>query len=186
MATKKIDKPKVAVPKTIPKAAPRRTAKAAPQEAPKEAAKKTAPKKAAVKKKPVAKNKGEVVIGRPTAYTPELLAKAKGYLTAFDLLNHSVPSVAGLAVYLEIARCTIYAWAKEADKKAFSDILETILAMQEQISLAKGLSGEFNSTIVKLLLGKHGYSDRAETQSTITFGDLSDDELNAKIKALIS
>lgn len=182
MATKKTDKPKVAAPKATPKAKPKTSPKVAvPQKA--------APKKVVVKKKPALKKKAAVdsEIGRPTDYTPELVAKAKSYLAIeFDLLGHSVPSVAGLSVHLGKSRSTLYAWAKEADKKEFSDILEAILAKQEQISLAKGLNGEFNSTIVKLLLGKHGYSDKAETQSTVTFGDLSDEELNAKIKSLIS
>jgi hypothetical protein len=177
MATKKTEKPSVAAPKATAKKSPLKVA----------AAKKMPPPKAAVaKKKPAPKKKDLAVMGRPTDYTPELLEKAKAYLFKFDELGHSVPSVAGLSVYLEISRTTIYAWAKEASKADFSYILESILAKQEQISLAKGLNGEFNSTIVKLLLGKHGYSDRAETQSLITFSDLSDEELNAKIKSLIS
>lgn len=145
----------------------------------------TPPKKVAAKKKPAVKKLSQ---GRPTDYTPELLAKAKGYVdeSGYMALDHAVPSIAGLAMHLGIARATVYAWAKEADKKPFSDILERILSTQEQIALSRGLTGEYNSTIVKLLLGKHGYSDKAETQSTISFENLTDDELNAKIKSLFS
>lgn len=104
--------------------------------------------------------------GRPTDYTQEIIDKAKSYLTEWENQGQVIPSVAGLASFLKIARSTIYEWATHEDKAEFSDILEGILSLQEEIALNKGLSNDFNSTIVKLLLGKHGYSDKAETQLT--------------------
>lgn len=107
-------------------------------------------------------------IGRPSDYTPELLEKAKGYLaTCVDTpnglhLDVNLPSVAGLAVYLGVARTTIYDWASQDDKREFSNILQKILAEQEKRLINKGLSGDYNSNIAKLALGKHGYSDRQE------------------------
>ena len=41
----------------------------------------------------------------------------------------------------------------------FYDILERLIATQEKTALTKGLTGEWNATIVKLLLGKHGWKD---------------------------
>lgn len=123
--------------------------------------------------------------GRPSGYTPEVLQKTRDYLTIYSSLGHAVPSVAGLAVHLGLARSTIYEWSADSEKKEFADILSKILAEQEQVALSNGLTGEYNATIVKLLLGKHGYSDKAETQTTVTLENMSDDELNARIQSLL-
>ena len=41
-------------------------------------------------------------------------------------------------------------------------ILADIQARQQELLLNSGLTGEFNSTITKLVLGKHGYSEKSE------------------------
>lgn len=123
--------------------------------------------------------------GRPSSYTPEMLQKTRDYLVTYSSLGHAVPSVAGLSVYLDVARSTIYEWSSDNEKQEFSDILSKILAEQEQVALSNGLKGDYNATIVKLLLGKHGYSDKAETQTTVTLDSMSDDELNARIQSLL-
>lgn len=102
--------------------------------------------------------------GRPTDYSDEICRKARLYLQDFEQYGDAIPSVAGLAVFLKIARSTIYEWAKEDDKCEFSDILQEILAKQESILLTKGLKNEFNSSITKVILGKHGYSDKVEQE----------------------
>ena len=63
---------------------------------------------------------------------------------------------------LDITRSTLYAWAKDEDKKEFSDILERINTVQECVLVNNGLTGKFNSTITKFILGKHGYHDRPQ------------------------
>ena len=68
----------------------------------------------------------------------------------------------GLARVIGISRQTIYSWSEEAGKKPFSDILEQIQEEQMRVLVNKGLSGEFNSNITKLVLGKHGLSDKKE------------------------
>jgi hypothetical protein len=99
--------------------------------------------------------------GRPSKLTPELMDKAADYINKYQ--EHSViPSVAGLALYLKISRAAVYVWAK--DNEDFMDILEDILSKQEQLCLSNGLTGDYNATIVKLVLGKHGYSDKQETE----------------------
>lgn len=107
-------------------------------------------------------------VGRPTDYTPELLEKAKAYLSLTqdeffeNRVKVNLPSIAGLAKYLGISRQTIYEWSRQEGKEEFTDILERILAEQELRLLNNGLSGTYNSNIVKLALGKHGYTDKQD------------------------
>lgn len=99
-------------------------------------------------------------LGRKSEYSNEILVKAETYLTNHEAEGDLVPSVGGLAVYLNKARSTIYSWAKNDDKKAFSDLLEILLAKQEKLLLNGGLSGDFNASITKLMLSKHDYSEK--------------------------
>jgi hypothetical protein len=118
--------------------------------------------------------------GRPSKYNDEILTKAKDYIENYEKnYDDVIPSVAGLAVVLKVARDTIYDWAKQTEKSQFSDTLDELLAVQERVLFNKGLSGDFNSNIVKLALGNHGYSDKKETVVTDkrTAAALTDDEL---------
>ncbi|NIA76337.1 hypothetical protein HBA43_19245 [Providencia rettgeri] len=99
-------------------------------------------------------------MGRPSKFA-ESLAKAKEYLMGgYETVGDVVPSVAGLACYLDVSRKTVYEWAKESTD--LSDTLEGILAMQENKLINKGLNGDFNPTITKLMLANHGYSEKQE------------------------
>jgi len=100
--------------------------------------------------------------GRPTKYTPKLLKKAHHYVKNFESFEDVIPSHIGLALVCGIRTETCYQWAKDKEKKEFSDILDEISKKQHQILISKGLSGEFNSNIVKLVLGKHGYHDKQD------------------------
>jgi DNA-binding XRE family transcriptional regulator len=107
--------------------------------------------------------------GRPTDYTPELLQKAQEYADlasnrALDGEDRATASVAELALHLDVSRSTVYKWSEE--HKEFSDILEKILTAQELALIDNGLRGTFNSTITKLMLTKHGYTDKQETDLT--------------------
>ena len=101
-------------------------------------------------------------VGRPTKYTPELVHEARLYITGYEEHGHMIPSIAGLSIVLNITRKTIYEWEKEDDKTEFCDILTKIMANQELVLTNKGLSGDFNSNITKLVLGKHGYHDKSD------------------------
>jgi len=101
-------------------------------------------------------------MARPTKYNKDILSKAKDYLTHYKEFE-PVPTVAGLAVYLEVSRETVYAWAGEDDKKEFSDIYERLMTGQEFKLTSGGLKGELNPTITKLMLTKHNYSDKTES-----------------------
>ncbi len=97
--------------------------------------------------------------GRPTDYNADVQALADAYVDGgFVECGDVVPSVAGLAVELGANRDTMYAW-RDAHQD-FSDTLARMLFIQERLSLSGGLNGSLNSTIVKLLLANHGYSDR--------------------------
>ncbi|MFP5263733.1 MAG: terminase small subunit [Blastocatellia bacterium] len=104
--------------------------------------------------------------GRPTEYGPRIIKQAQEYLKKYREFDEVIPTIEGLSVYLGIRRSTIYDWASQEDKKEFSDILESILSMQGKTLVAKGLSGDFNSTITKLMLSKHGYRESQEIDHT--------------------
>ena len=107
-------------------------------------------------------------MGRPTDYNDSILEKANDYLENYESYEDAIPSVAGLATVLEVARSTVYDWASQEAKKEFSDILQKILAKQERVLINKGLTGDFNSNITKLALGKHGYSEKQDVSATVT------------------
>ena len=109
---------------------------------------------------------GRMAGGRPTDYSGEILTKTADYIVNYEQKGDAVPSVAGLSIELGIARSTIYEWAKDENKKEFSDMLGAILSTQERKLLGKGLKGEFNATIVKLMLAKHGYVEKTEQDLT--------------------
>ena len=106
--------------------------------------------------------------GRPTDYTPELVDTARRYASGEwrTLHNHAIPSVAGLGKVLRKSRETLYDWAKQEEKKEFSDILRQLVSDQEFELIDGSLKGDLNSNIAKLALGKHGYSDKQDLNAT--------------------
>jgi len=105
-------------------------------------------------------------MARPTKYTPELIKKAHDYLKNYEELGDVIPSHVGLALSLGITTTCLYDWAKQEDKEEFSVILQDIMATQQRVLITNGLKGEFNSNITKLVLGKHGFHDKQETELT--------------------
>lgn len=104
-------------------------------------------------------------MGRPTKYDDTMIGKAKAYLKDYEKVHqHAVPSVAGLAVVLGVARSTLYVWAEEHTD--FSDMLEVLNTYQEQALCSGGLKSVFNSTITKLMLHQHGLHDKQDTEHT--------------------
>lgn len=95
--------------------------------------------------------------GRPTKYSAEMIEKAQNYFENFEAEGDQIPSNAGLALCIGLSRQTIQVWGKEEGKEEFSYILDQIQAKQENLLINKGLTGDFNSNIAKLILGKHGY-----------------------------
>jgi len=88
--------------------------------------------------------------------------------------NVNIPKAEGLALHLGVNRSTLYEWAE--NHQAFSDILDEINALQSNRVINNALAGNYNATIAKLLLGKHGYKEQSEQDVTsggekITFSD---------------
>ena len=101
-------------------------------------------------------------LGRPSKYTTELLDKALDYIENWQNTGRAIPSHVALFLHLGINQDTGYAWAKEEGKEAFSEILKQIKAMQYLELVDGGLKGDLNPQITKLVLGKHGLSDKIE------------------------
>ena len=110
-------------------------------------------------------------VGRPTKYNEALQAEADEYLFRLEELGHVVPSRVGLCCYLGIDKSTSYEWEKI--HTSFSNTLRAVETMQEHMTLNGGLSGGLNSTIVKLVLANHGYSDRNAIDHTSSDGSMS-------------
>ena len=106
------------------------------------------------------KKKKKKKVGRPTNYEKELVKRTKQYLVDYKK-DEAVPTIAGLALYLEIHRDSIYEYEK--NYKEFSDITEMIRALQEKRLLTGGLLSKYNSIIARLMLAKHGYKEQQET-----------------------
>jgi hypothetical protein len=99
--------------------------------------------------------------GRPSKLTPEIIERAYDYLQHFEKYGDVIPSAAGLAVISEVSEQTVYNWDCEAHPEFFG-LLAKLKAKQQQVLITKGLSGDFNAAITKLVLSKHGYHDRVE------------------------
>ncbi len=114
--------------------------------------------------------------GRPTEYNEEMLKKAQEYIEMCNddeiektkigrgggevveyKIKVKMPTKGGLARFLGVHRDTLYQWSKEYEQ--FSDIMEQLGAEQEDRLINNGLSGDYNPTIAKVLLTKHGYRE---------------------------
>lgn len=102
--------------------------------------------------------------------------KSDGYQR---LIRVRLPTVEGLAVILNINKTTIYEW--ESKFPEFSNVLSKLRSIQANRLINEGLSGDYNPVIAKLLLMKHGYAEKTETDLTskgdkINTGNISDIE----------
>lgn len=118
--------------------------------------------------------------GRPTKLTSELIEKAKEYLATthatpietekggVSYVDVHLPKVVSLALYLNINKDTVYEWCKGEDdlSKQFSDIVKQIHEKQEEMLIDKGLGGLFQPKTLGMILSKHGYAEKTETDLT--------------------
>src|SRR3990167_4192476 len=105
-------------------------------------------------------------MARPTKLTKDLLDKAKTYEK-----TGVVPSIEDFALFVKLNRSTIYDWHDKGKSQEgtpmqteFSNIVEEILVKQSSELMDGGLRGKFNPTITKLLMSKHGYSERQDIE----------------------
>lgn len=115
--------------------------------------------------------------GAPTKFCKEVVLLAEKYANGgWKDKTTVVPTIEGLSFVLEVAAKTIYEWLKKSEKDekykgidSFRKSIKKILAEQAKITLNLGLTGEFNSTIAKLVLStNHGYKERSETENKDT------------------
>lgn len=117
--------------------------------------------------------------GRPTIYTTEMLDEAFEYLRLFDIPQHEreglvsqevIPTVVGLCRHIKRSKSTVYSWLKDDDKGDFLDIVSAIEESQHISLVSGGLASTFNPMITKLILSKHGYSEKMEVDNTSSDG----------------
>lgn len=102
----------------------------------------------------------------------ETIKKIKAYVeTCVDdkpavgnKFNANIPTVDGLAICLGVHRDTINEWSRKHPE--FRDALDAMQAEQANRLINRGLSGQYNPIITKLVLSKHGYRDSAEIDHT--------------------
>jgi hypothetical protein len=110
--------------------------------------------------------------GRPSKLTDALIEQAARYAAKdYKLQGEVIPTIEGLAVFLNVSRKTLYNW--KAENEEFLHILDDLMARQAKELFSNGLTGDFNPTITKLILTKHGYSDRVEQDVTSSDGALA-------------
>jgi hypothetical protein len=128
--------------------------------------------------------------GRPSKLNDDFIAKADEYMDVWngEELKQLIPSVAGLSVFTRVNRDSIYAWVKAKPASVpdsvytqFSDILGLLVSTQELTLLNGGLGGTLNSTITKLVLHKHNYTEKTEVDNTSSDGSMATKELKVTV-----
>lgn len=133
-----------------------------------------------------------MVVGRPSKYTDKVNKEALGYIDScgenYILIEKPVitngevseekiikkeiklPTVEKLALLLGVSRDSLYEWAKQYPD--FSDTLDALKKKQADMLIQNGLSGDYNSTIAKLMLSaNHGINERSESESVVKVVD---------------
>lgn len=105
---------------------------------------------------------------------------------SFDrIVKVKLPSIEGLAFFMGINKTTVYEW--ESSYEEFSNVIDKLRQKQASELINKGLSGDYNPTIAKVLLTKHGYREGVEQtgkDGSPLVPQLNDDEKN-KLKELL-
>jgi len=134
-------------------------------------------------KKVISAKPAGYVFGRPTKYKPEY-CNLKPYLEHCKKEN-DLPSKCGYAAFLSVAEKTIENWGKANPDFLLS--LGVLLTIEKQTLLNKGLRGEYNSTIAKLILSaNHGLREGTDITSggdKIQREPLSIEQMKARIAA---
>ena len=114
--------------------------------------------------------------GRPTSYNEEVLASAFYYVEHFDEFEDEVvPTVVGMCRYIKRGKTTVYNWMADEDdeKDDFRDIVSALEESQHIYLVNKGLAGAFNPMITKLMMGKHGYTEKSEVDNKSSDGSMA-------------
>lgn len=141
--------------------------------------------------------------GRPTDYSEEIVTKAQEYIDSCEdeeydyhktrgdksdsyeyKVKVKLPTIEGLAFFLRIDKTTIYEWEKKYPK--FSNVINDLRSKQANMLINKGLSGDYNPTIAKVLLTKHGYReglDQTTNDKDLPASDYSNEQYERIIRA---
>jgi len=96
--------------------------------------------------------------GRPSKYTEDMPARVRYYIKS---CTNVLPSQAGFAHSIDVSKRTIVRWKKKNEE--FCQALERLHTVQHNELIQKGLTGEYNPTICKLILcSNHGYKKRID------------------------
>ena len=123
--------------------------------------------------------------GRPSEYKEEFIGKVDEYIRSCtdeynpvltgvsikgnefygkERLKVNIPTIEGFAQFIGFSKKSIYNWAEQ--NIAFLHALEKIEDEQKNRLIAKGLSGEYNSTIAKLILSaNHNMREKSDIES---------------------
>lgn len=116
--------------------------------------------------------------GRPTKYDDSFIDKVEEYLKqAIDKyemvmigdkmvsqLVVNLPSIEGFCIWADIGISTLYLWKEKYPD--FMEALRDIETAQKNVIMQKGISGQYNSTIGKLILSSnHGMRERNDLTS---------------------
>ena len=111
--------------------------------------------------------------GAPKLFTEEILSKTYEYLENYKDLDEVIPTKEGLADFLGIWVRRLYDWVEPSEtddetlsekRQEFSHLTEILMTKQGKELLNNSLVGKYNSSIAKLLLGKHGYKEEKSTE----------------------
>ena len=91
---------------------------------------------------------------------PILTKEGKVLDEPYIYYNPKIPTIEGLAFYLKVNKTTIYEWENKHEE--FSNVIDELRNKQASQLVNKGLSGQYNPTIAKVLLTKHGYREGAD------------------------
>ncbi len=101
------------------------------------------------------------MLGRPEEYKPEYIIEVEKYLLLkkdeFEnkKLKVNLPTIEGFAVFIDVSKKSLYNW--EDQHPEFIHSLDKIRTEQKERLINYGLSGDYNSTIAKLVLSaNHG------------------------------
>jgi hypothetical protein len=109
--------------------------------------------------------------GRPSTYkeeycdmVDEYIAQCEDTIVVDGKLKVNLPTQEGFIDFIGVPQSTFYDWKNQFPK--FSESLGKLLREQKRRLLNSGLSGDYNSTIAKLILASnHGMSDKTDVTS---------------------
>ncbi len=120
----------------------------------------------------------------------ELLDAAWEYIDSFESEGDEIPSIAGFCRLTKASRKNTYLWLENTEgnelREEWALVHEMLMTEQERTLLNGGLSKKFDSALTKMILTKHGYSDKQAIEHSGSLDSLTDEQINERIAKLIS